>query len=72
MRGGFVIGMAALLVAGCGQAQEDGVGGVTAEEAAALNNAAEMLDTSPDSLAAPEDETLVEESGNDVAENTAQ
>jgi hypothetical protein len=39
------------------------VGGVSAEEAAQLNNAAEMLDTSPDSMVAPEDMPLETESG---------
>ena len=42
---------ATLLVAGCGPAKP--VGGVSADEAAQLNNAAEMLDASPDGLTAP-------------------
>ena len=42
---------AALFLAGCGR--DKPVGGVSADEAAALNNAAEMLDASPDGLAAP-------------------
>ena len=42
---------AALLLAGCGR--DKPVGGVSPDEAAALNNAAEMLDASPDGLAAP-------------------
>jgi hypothetical protein len=37
------------LVAGCGDSAEER-GGVTAEEARELDNAAEMLDASPDSL----------------------
>jgi hypothetical protein len=51
------------LVAGCGDSGDGaGVGGVTAEEATQLNNAAEMLDASPDSLTAPEDMPLHTES----------
>ena len=42
---------AALLVAGCDR--DKPVGGVSADEAAQLNNAAEMLDASPDGLTAP-------------------
>ena len=42
---------AALSLVGCGR--DKPVGGVSADEAAALNNAAEMLDASPDGLAAP-------------------
>lgn len=45
----LLIGLAA-----CGEkAEQPAAGGVGADEAAALNNAAEVLDTSPDSLAAP-------------------
>ena len=51
----IVIGFAALaLLAACGQ--EEGVGGLTAEESRQLNEAAAMLDAEPDSLA-PSDET---------------
>ena len=42
---------AALLLAGCNDRKP--VGGVSADDAAALNNAAEILDASPDGLAAP-------------------
>jgi hypothetical protein len=51
------------LLAACGGSDEAAVGGVSAEEAAQLNNAAEMLDTSPDSMVAPEDMPLETESG---------
>ncbi|MBV8686927.1 MAG: hypothetical protein JOZ90_07025 [Alphaproteobacteria bacterium] len=40
---------ATLALAGCGRGG-DNQGGLTAEDNAQLNNAAEMLDTSPDSL----------------------
>ena len=53
-----VVAAALVLAAlsGCGRRGGDqGVGGVTADEAAQLNNAAAMLDASPDSLAAPQD-----------------
>lgn len=55
------------LLAGCGGRDDKAsVGGVTAEEAAQLNNAAEMLDASPDSLAAPENVPLDMESNSGV------
>jgi len=51
--------LAIALLAGCGRgANEAGVGGVSADEAAQLNNAAEMLDASADGLAAPEDQPV--------------
>jgi len=54
---------ALMLVAGCGGGNDEAaVGGVTQEEAAQLNNAAEMLDASPDGLTAPEDMPLDMES----------
>jgi hypothetical protein len=60
------IGLVALLAAGvlsaCGSGESETVGGVSADEAAQLNNAAEMLDASPDGLAAPEDMPLEAES----------
>jgi hypothetical protein len=62
--------IAALMLAGCGRGAEDGVGGVTSEEAAQLDNAAGMLDTSPDSLAVPPDETG--EGDNTVVANDVQ
>ena len=46
----------ALLLAGCG-GDADG-GGLSAEENRELNNAAEMLDASPDSLVASDDTEL--------------
>ena len=49
------------LLAGCGGTDES-VGGVSADEAAQLNNAAEMLDTSADDLAAPEGAAIETES----------
>ena len=49
--GGTAVLIAALLLAGCGR--DKPVGGVSPDEAVALNNAAEMLDASPDGLAAP-------------------
>ena len=50
-----VLGAAAMLAA-CGE--REGEGGITAEENRELNNAAEMLDTSPDSLVASDDAAL--------------
>jgi hypothetical protein len=50
------------LLAGCGDGNEAGVANVSSEEAAQLDNAAEMLDASPDSLAAPENIPLETES----------
>jgi len=47
-----------LTLGACNRHNDQGVGGVTADEADQLNNAAEMLDTSPDSLTAPEDAPL--------------
>ena len=44
-------------LAACGSRDESN-GAVTPEEAAALNNAAEMLDASPDSLVAPNEAML--------------
>ena len=43
-------------LAGCGE--DAGPGGVTSEEAAELNNAADMLDASPDSLTASDNAML--------------
>jgi hypothetical protein len=62
-------GLAALvLVAGCGGSQPANEG-VTAEESRQLNETAEMLDTSPDSLIA--DENLEIGNGETPAANTA-
>jgi hypothetical protein len=41
---------AVLALGACGGGEEQGAGGVTAEESQQLNEAAEMLDASPDSL----------------------
>lgn len=48
---------ACTMLAGCGSSDES-TGGVTAEESRQLDNAAEMLDASPDGLAAGEDTPL--------------
>lgn len=54
---------ALILLAGCGGGDnEANVGNVSAEEAAQLNDAAEMLDASPDSMTAPENMQLETES----------
>jgi hypothetical protein len=45
----------AIALSGCGGGDQ---GGVTPEESAGLNNAAEMLDASPDSLVAGEETPL--------------
>lgn len=50
-----LIGAALVLLAGCGGGEE---GGVTAEESRQLNEAAEMLDASPDTLIAPDETGL--------------
>jgi len=55
MKAIWTILASAALLAGCGSGQE---GGVTPEEAQALDNAAELLDTSPDSLVPSEDMPL--------------
>ena len=47
---GFAVIAAVLALAACGGGEEQGTGGVTAEESKQLNEAAEMLDASPDSL----------------------
>jgi hypothetical protein len=50
----MMIAAAAALLAGCSDGGNGNVGGVTPDEAAQLNDAAEMLDASADGLAAPE------------------
>lgn len=60
--------LALLLLAGCGGGNESTVGEPSAEEAAQLNNAAEMLDASPDSLTAPDDMPLDGESNSTNAD----
>lgn len=54
---GLVIVAAVLALGACG-GQEEGAGGVTAEESRQLNEAAEMLDASPDSLVASNETEL--------------
>ena len=64
MRSTAIVTLSALILLGaCGRGGgNETVGGVSREEAAQLDNAAEMLDASPDSLAAPEDMPLDTES----------
>ena len=50
--------VAAMLALGACGGPEEGSGGVTREEAEQLNEAAEMLDASPDSLVAPDETGL--------------
>ena len=66
------IGVAALLaLAACGR--DEGVKNQSGEEAAQLDNAAEMLDASPDSLAVPENAPIEMESNSaDMAENAVE
>lgn len=47
---GLAVMAAVLALGACGGGEEQGAGGVTAEESQQLNEAAEMLDASPDSL----------------------
>ena len=54
---GLAIAAAVLALVACG-GQEEGAGGVTAEESRQLNEAAEMLDASPDSLVASNENDL--------------
>ncbi len=54
---GLVIVAAVLALGACG-GSDDGEGGVTAEESKQLNEAAEMLDASPDSLVAGDETGL--------------
>ncbi len=58
MRASYICAAAGALalLAGCGQ--QGGEGGVTADESKQLNEAAEMLDASPDSLVAPDETGL--------------
>jgi hypothetical protein len=68
MRMSITIAAAGALVAACGQ-QDQPAGGITAEESRALNEHAETLDVSPDSLTAEEadfgnDEWIQAETGN--------
>ena len=61
---GLVVVAAVLGLGACG-GNGEGEGGVTAEESKQLNEAAEMLDASPDSLVAGDETGL----GNGEAEN---
>ena len=56
-KAGLAMMAAMLALAACG-GPEEGSGGVTREEAEQLNEAAEMLDASPDSLVAPDETGL--------------
>jgi hypothetical protein len=47
---GLLVVAALLALGACGGGEDQGAGGVTKEEAKQLNEAAEMLDASPDSL----------------------
>jgi hypothetical protein len=60
MRTSLITILAALALAGCGGHDNTPVGGVSPDEAAGLNNAAEVLDASPDSLGVnAEDESAI-------------
>ena len=54
---GLVVTAAVLALVACG-GQDEGAGGVTKEESQQLNEAAEMLDASPDSLGASDETAL--------------
>lgn len=71
MRSFGTTGLAAalLLLTGCNDSKP--VGGLSAEDAAALNNAAEILDASPDGLAAPEEPEPANDSEGDVEADQA-
>jgi hypothetical protein len=47
---GLLVVAAVLALGACGGGEDQGAGGVTKEESKQLNEAAEMLDASPDSL----------------------
>jgi hypothetical protein len=47
---GLIVVAAVLALGACGGGEDQGAGGVTKEESEQLNEAAEMLDASPDSL----------------------
>jgi uncharacterized protein YcfL len=60
MRTSLVTILAAFALAGCHGSDNSPVGGVSPDEAAALNNAAEVMDASPDSLGVnAEDESAI-------------
>lgn len=58
LRIGMAAASALMLLAACGGGEDTNNSGVTREEAVALDNAAEMLDTSADSLVPADDATL--------------
>jgi hypothetical protein len=55
---GLVVMAAVLALGACGGGEDQGTGGVTKEESEQLNEAAEMLDASPDSLVAGDETGL--------------
>ena len=68
--GGFIVLAGLALLSACGGEQQ--AGGVTADEAKQLNEAAEMLDVQPDSLAATEEAALGNgEAGSSEADDAA-
>jgi hypothetical protein len=67
---GLAVLAAVLAVAACGGG-DDTPGGITPDESRQLNEAAEMLDASPDSLAAPDETGLGAAAGNAAGVNAA-
>lgn len=59
----MMLGLALLALVACHR-QPSVAGGMSADEAAQLNNAAEMLDASPDGLSAPPDGNAALDAGN--------
>lgn len=68
---GLAVVVAVIALAACGGSEKT-PGGVTQEESEQLNNAAEMLDASPDSLVAPDETGLGngEDNGGDADAET--
>jgi hypothetical protein len=58
MKNARMVAIAAVLILTACGGSEEGTGGVTQEEAEQLNEAAEMLDASPDSLVASDETGL--------------
>jgi ABC-type glycerol-3-phosphate transport system substrate-binding protein len=70
---GLAVMAAVLALAACGGGEENGAGGVTKEESEQLNEAAEMLDASPDSLVISNEAELGNgDAGADAAEMPVQ